>query len=162
MGVEVERKFLVSGAGWRDLVARSAPIRQGYLLAEPQKVVRVRQFGQRAFLTIKGKQTGLARPEFEYVIPPTDAPGLLRMCSGVVEKVRYDLSIPAALWTVDVFEGANAGLVVLEIEDEPGQDRVSALTRADLPAWVGEEVSEDFAYTNAALSKKPFSTWERA
>lgn len=82
MGVEVERKFLVSGAGWRDLVARSAPIRQGYLLAEPQKVVRVRQFGQRAFLTIKGKQTGLARPEFEYVIPPTDAPACCACAVG--------------------------------------------------------------------------------
>ena len=162
MGVEVERKFLVTGAEWKDLVVSSAPIKQGYLLAEPQKVVRVRLFGERAYLTIKGKQTGFARPEFEYQIPATDAADLLRMCSGVVEKTRYDLSVPGAAWTVDVFEGANAGLSVLEIEDEPGQNRVSDITRASLPAWVGEEVSEDFAYTNAALSKKPFSTWERA
>lgn len=162
MGVEVERKFLVTGEGWRQLVSGSAAIRQGYLLADPGKVVRVRLFGERGFLTIKGGQSGLARAEFEYPIPSADAVELLQMCTGLVQKMRYDLAVPGALWTVDVFEGANAGLTVLEIEDEPGQKSVSALSDAELPAWVGREVSEDFRYTNAALCQRPYGSWQRA
>jgi adenylate cyclase len=33
MGVEIERKFLLAGDGWRNLVERSERIAQGYLVA---------------------------------------------------------------------------------------------------------------------------------
>ena len=35
MAVEIERKFLVDGDGWREGVERSVPMRLGYLAADP-------------------------------------------------------------------------------------------------------------------------------
>ena len=41
MGLEIERKFLVTADGWRK-GARRSRLRQGYLLAGKEKSVRVR------------------------------------------------------------------------------------------------------------------------
>ncbi len=52
MGVEIERRFLVTGDGWR---AGAAPVEmaQGYLSTDPRRVVRVRLAGGQGFLTVK-------------------------------------------------------------------------------------------------------------
>ncbi|MBN2885751.1 MAG: CYTH domain-containing protein [Chromatiaceae bacterium] len=164
MGVEIERKFLVRGEGWRDAVEASWPIRQGYLAApEPlaasgaRATVRVRRSGEQAFLTIKGpgQGAGLARAEFEYPIPPADADALLAELAlpGMIEKVRHRVRHGAHGWELDVFAGENAGLVLAELEltheDEP----------FERPDWLGEEVTQDGRYYNAALARHPFSRW---
>ena len=56
-------------------------------------------------------------------------------------------------WEVDVFEGANKGLVLAEIELDHEYEHFS------LPSWVGSEVSHDPRYYNSHLSKVPFTTW---
>src|SRR5262249_45577606 len=68
MAREIEHKFIVDTRLWKP---RSTGIRieQGYLSTEKERVVRVRIFGERAALTIKGETRGLAREEFEYEIP---------------------------------------------------------------------------------------------
>ena len=53
MGQEIERKFLVTGDGWRGH-ARGVRFRQGFLSTEPERVVRVRVAGTQGLLTIKG------------------------------------------------------------------------------------------------------------
>jgi adenylate cyclase len=54
---------------------------------------------------------------------------------------------------VDVFEGANAGLIVAEIE-------LGAEDEAfEKPDWAGREVSDDPRYYNMNLAKHPYSTW---
>ncbi|MQT12003.1 CYTH domain-containing protein [Rhizobiales bacterium Sp-1] len=156
MAVEIERKFLVVGDGWQAESAGSTPIRQGYLARSASAIVRLRIAGDEAFVTIKGKTDGLTRPEFEYAIPVADAEDLLKLCEdGVIEKVRHDVPVDAAPWTVDVFSGDNAGLVFAEVEC-PSEEAAEAVL---LPSWLGREVSHDRRFDNASLSRRPFVQW---
>jgi adenylate cyclase len=154
MGIEIERKFLVSSEGWRQATGTQTRFSQGYLSRDPARTVRVRLAGERAFLTIKGATQGATRAEFEYEIPVADAQQLLAMSDGpVVDKVRHLCTHEGMTWEVDEFLGANAGLVVAEIEL---QSEGQAFGR---PAWLGEEVTGDARYVNANLAVTPFSVW---
>ncbi|WP_040312795.1 CYTH domain-containing protein [Gleimia coleocanis] len=168
MAVEVERKFLVAGDGWQQLVRDSQHFGQGYLAASENCLVRVRVGADTAWLTLKGRdmQAGsesgsvsgsisegglLKRFEFEYEIPVADGQQLLEQLTyASLEKTRFFLDMPEYDWTVDVFSGRYAGLVLLEIEGSG----VESLDAAKLPDWVGAEVSNDPAYANANLAKK--------
>ncbi|MFL0791783.1 MAG: CYTH domain-containing protein, partial [Prochlorococcus sp.] len=78
MGLEIERRFLVLGEGWRSLAGPPQPFRQGYLVSgELGFTVRVRiQAREKAWLTLKAPAEGIARHEFEYPIPLLDAESL--------------------------------------------------------------------------------------
>ena len=154
MGVEIERKFLLQGDAWRGL-GQPVLLRQGYLSSARERVVRVRIEGEQAMLTIKGANVGATRGEWEYPIPLADAAELLDgLCEQpLIEKYRHRIEHAGMVWEVDEFLGANAGLVVAEIElaseDQP----------FDKPDWVGAEVSGDARYYNANLIRHPFSQW---
>lgn len=154
MAQEIERKFLVAGASWKD-GATGTLIRQGYLSSVSERTVRVRVAGRKAFLTIKGVNRGFSRTEFEYPIPPDDAAAMLdALCERpLIEKTRWVVPFKGFTWEIDEFHGENAGLVVAEVE------LPSADTRPELPPWVREEVSSDPRYFNANLAKRPFTTW---
>jgi adenylate cyclase len=78
MGIERERKFLIKNEERRSAVKDGGElIRQGYLVAEEKRSVRVRVAGNEGFLAIKGKTVGTSRPEFEYPIPVQEAIPLL-------------------------------------------------------------------------------------
>ena len=152
MGIEIEHKFLVVDDSWNENVTPTY-IRQGYLSVQP--TVRVRIFGKKAFLTIKSKASGNTRAEYEYEIPISEAEEMLdKLCpQPQIEKHRYHVSHAKHVWEIDVFFGANQGLVVAEVElDSPDEPFV-------LPSWVGKEVTEDVSYTNAQLTIRPFSLW---
>lgn len=154
MGIEIERKFLVASDGWRQGASQQTRFSQGYLSRDPARTVRVRIAGEQAFLTIKGKTQGASRAEFEYAIPAADAQQLLAISDGpVVEKIRHLCVVGGMTWEVDEFLGANAGLVVAEIELQ-SEDQPFAH-----PAWLGAEVTGDGRYVNANLAVKPFSSW---
>ncbi len=155
---EIERKFLVDGDAWRALVSGPGrPLCQAYLSTDPDRVVRVRIDGDRAFLTIKGRNEGITRPEYEYAIPTTDARELLDLaCTVPVEKVRHHVPSSAGLWEIDEFLGANAGLVVAEIELK------SAEQSPEPPFPVLREVSGEARYYNSNLALRPFSLWSDA
>ncbi|PLY42374.1 adenylate cyclase [Janthinobacterium sp. ROICE36] len=154
MGVEIERKFLLQGDAWRGL-GQAVLLRQGYLSSARERVVRVRIEGEQAMLTIKGANVGATRGEWEYPIPLADAVELLDgLCEQpLIEKVRHRIEHAGMVWEVDEFLGANAGLIVAEIElaseDQPFEK----------PDWVGAEVSGDARYYNANLIRQPFSQW---
>ena len=153
MGIEIERKFLVKDDSWKAAADQGRLCRQGYLLSNEGATVRIRVIGEGAFLTIKGPSNGISRTEFEYEIPCADAETLLALCGNLVEKVRHLVSCAGMVWEVDVFAGANEGLVMAEIElASEGQE-------VGLPEWVGEEVSGDLRYYNACLAKHPFTGW---
>ena len=129
-------------------------IAQGYLSLDPDRSVRVRLAGNKAWLTIKGRTEGITRAEFEYPIPPQDARNLLEMClPSVIDKTRHRIPFGGHVWEVDVFHGANEGLVIAEVElaDES--------VILDPPPWAGAEVSSDFRYYNASLATRPFGAW---
>lgn len=157
MGIEIERKFLVIDDAWQNEVRDHYRITQGYLSTGKSSTVRVRRRGAEAFLTIKGAPVGFSRLEFEYSIPVEDAEVMLARLSGtaVVEKTRYEVVVEEKLWEIDVFEGANEGLTLAEIELESGRDEFR------LPSWAGEEVSGDARYANSRLAEHPFQQWKR-
>jgi adenylate cyclase len=154
MGVEIERKFLVSSDAWRRL-GEPVLLRQGYLSADPMRTVRVRIEGEQGVLTIKSKNEGASRGEWEYPIPLQDAEELLdRLCERpLVEKYRRRIDHQGFTWEVDEFLGENAGLVVAEIE-LPAEDAVFAL-----PDWIGREVTGERRYYNSSLIRLPYSKW---
>ena len=155
MGVEIERKFLLNGDQWRAL-GQPLLLRQGYLSSTPARVVRVRIEGEQAFMTVKGKSVGATRGEWEYPIPLLDANELLALCEQpLVEKYRRKIEFAGNVWEVDEFLGANAGLVVAEIE------LFSENQQFERPEWIGAEVTHDARYFNSALARHPYSAWQR-
>ena len=155
MSTEIERKFLVDTTQWTPRDAGTV-FRQGYLSSHRERTVRIRLEGDRAKLTIKGPTRGVTRTELEYDIPREDADRLLELCEQpLIEKTRYVEDHGGLRWEIDVFHGANAGLVVAEVELEREDQPVTK------PAWVTDEVSEDPRYYNANLIHHPYSAWTK-
>ncbi len=161
MGIEIERKFLVTGEVWRDEAHKVLPMAQGYLndlaMVEGggQKAsVRVRIEGEEAFLNLKSRERGHTRQEFNYPVPVDDARELLALCvGGLIDKRRHYVQHAGHLWEVDEFLGDNAGLVVAEIELQHGDEAFQ------MPAWAGRQVTESLRYYNLALASRPYAQW---
>ncbi|GAB4361188.1 MAG: CYTH domain-containing protein [Gammaproteobacteria bacterium] len=155
MGIEIERKFLIRDASWRDGIERSERFEQGYLATGEQATARVRVACDRAWLTIKGRKAGISRREFEYAIPVADGRQMLEeLCGGrVVVKTRHWVNYRGRVWEVDEFEGENTGLVLAEAELASPDETIEP------PPWIGEEVSDDPRYYNAYLAEHPYKTW---
>jgi len=156
MPVEIERKFLVK----KDLLPalrNGMHLVQGYLAISAEVTVRIRSKGENAFVTIKGKSTGLSRPEFEYEIPLQEAKEMLeKLCvKPLIEKTRYLISENGKQWEVDVFEKENEGLILAEIELMHEEQKII------LPPWAGEEVTGNPDYYNVNLVRTPFKNRER-
>jgi len=142
--MEIERKFLIKNMPVLEQYERKH-ITQGYLNTDP--VVRVREDGDRYYLTYKGKgllareeaNLPLTREAFEHLIAKSDG--------KIIMKTRY--LIPLAPYTIelDVFEGDHAPLVMAEVEF-PSLEEANAFS---IPAWFGEEVTNDPAYHNSNM-----------
>ncbi len=171
VALEIERRFLVTGEGWRPHVRRCSRLRQGYLAASPEGVtVRVRlreaspssdletspEEGRQGWLTLKADAGGFARHEFEYLIPPADAEGLLELASHQLRKWRYGLDLPGGDWVLDRFEAENAPLQLVEVELESEDQAVV------VPPWCGREITDRPELSNAALARRPLSHWPAA
>ncbi|MBU3917696.1 CYTH domain-containing protein [bacterium] len=154
MTKEIERKFLLKNDSWRENAVGTG-FRQGYLPTRDECVVRVRIAGYNAYLTIKGRNVGISRLEFEYAIPVSEADSMLdKLCvKPIIEKTRYNVSHEGLLWEIDVFTGENEGLILAEIELNTEEQQIQ------LPEWIGEEVSEDPKYYNSNLVKNPYCNW---
>lgn len=155
MGKEIERKFLIDQQKWANLSKPEGKLfRQGYLLTDEDKTIRVRATATKGFLTIKGQTIGATRMEYEYEIPVAEATELLDNFSlSELSKTRYEIPFSGKLWEVDVFLGDNKGLIVAEIELD-SEDEIFAL-----PDWVSREVTEEEKYYNSNLTVTPFKDW---
>ena len=155
MGKEIERKFLIDHQRWVNLSKPEGKLfRQGYLLTDKDKTIRVRVTETKGFLTIKGQTIGATRMEYEYEIPVAEATELLDNFSlSELSKIRYEIPFSGKLWEVDVFLGDNKGLIVAEIELD-SEDEIFTL-----PDWVSREVTEEEKYYNSNLTVKPFKDW---
>ncbi|WP_101689871.1 CYTH domain-containing protein [Dysgonomonas massiliensis] len=153
--VEIERKFLVGG-DFKSLAISHTHIVQGYLSSVPERAVRVRIAGDKAFLTIKGNSSanGLTRFEWEKEIDIAEAKELIKLCEpGVIDKTRYLIPVGKHVFEVDEFFGENEGLIVAEIELGSEDEKY------EKPEWLGEEVTGDERYYNASLVKQPYTKW---
>ncbi len=155
--IETERKFLVKNDGYKSEAVGNRRIRQGYIVRESGRTVRVRIADDKAFLTIKGPSPdGLSRMEWETELSMDDARNLMTLCKdGIIDKNRY--LIPAGdgrYFEVDEFHGDNEGLTVAEIELSDADEQIPA------PSWLGKEVSGDSRYYNSCLCSFPFRKWK--
>jgi CYTH domain-containing protein len=156
MAKEIERKFLVKSLNFKE-IGTPYRIKQGYLSTENNRVVRVRIYGNKAFLTIKSSAVGYSRDEFEYEIPIKDAQTMLKMCiQPIIDKTRYIVYNEGNKWEIDVFNGENSGLIIAEIELK------SRNSKFKLPDFVGQEVTTDGRYYNSYINLHPYSTWKNA
>lgn len=154
MGIEIERKFLVVSDAWRAQVADSRYIAQAYLGGD-QCSVRVRIDAEHANINIKGLRVGRVRTEYEYPVPVPDAKAVMSEFAGArVEKQRHRIYVDDLCWEIDEFLGANAPLVVAEVELDHADQPVAR------PAWLGEEVTDDRRYYNVFLAASPYSRWQ--
>ncbi len=153
MGLEIERKFLVKD----DFIPSSntqIKIEQAYLSSTSETTVRIRIADLKAFITIKGKTTGISRLEYEYEIPFADAQEMIKLSlSTPIKKVRHIIQYKNKKWEVDVFQGENEGLILAECELNSEDETIN------LPDWVKQEVSGNQKYSNSNLSKEPFKYW---
>lgn len=156
---EIERKFLVDKEALSEEHPKldqfaSVHIAQGYLLSGPEGSARVRQKGDSFFLTVKVKagedrteryevEPKISKETFDEIWPATEG--------RRVEKVRYHipLSDMVEIIELDVFEGDLEGRMLAEVEFR-SLDEAKAFQP---PAWFGQDVTENPAYTNAAIAE---------
>lgn len=161
MGIEIERKFLVTGDGWRAQAREVVAMAQGYLndlavldSGAMKASVRVRIAGDSAYLNLKSRELGHTRQEFDYPIPVEDARALMALCTGgAIDKRRHYVEHQGHVWEVDEFLGDNAGLVVAELELEHADEAYAR------PDWLGREVTDAARYYNLALATRPYARW---
>ena len=156
MGKEIERKFLVTGMPW--VGQKGVRIIQGYLSLNPERTVRVRLVENKGVLTIKGKNKGAVRLEYEYSIPKFEAKELLEnLCEGsLIEKMRYRLEVGEVVFEIDEFFGDNEGLIVAEVELKSEDQEFTK------PEWLGEETTQDPRYFNSNLVSHPYKQWKES
>ncbi len=172
MALEIERRFLVAGDGWRAHAGAPQALAQGYLAAAAEGLtLRVRRVvlpagegavaaadpaAAEAWLTLKLPAEGIARHEFEVAIPAGDADQLLDHCPTALRKRRHRLDLPGGDWVLDLFEAANAPLLIAEVELEHPDSPVA------VPSWCVREITGDHRFSNAALARRPFAHWPAA
>lgn len=146
MSLEIEHKYLVKNDKYREMSVKSIHMIQGYICRIPERTVRIRIKDDKAFLTIKGKNYGAVRKEFEYEIPLADAKDLIMMCQPpLIEKIRHIVPFNSHTWEVDEFMGSRKGLVTAEIELEYDNEIY------DIPDFIGENVTGNPTYYNSNL-----------
>ena len=156
-GLEIERKFLVKGDGYKQQAYSHSHIQQGYICSSHGRTVRVRIRDERGYLTIKGpsENGGLSRYEFEKEITLDEAEHLMQLCEpGIIDKTRWLVKSGQHTFEVDEFFGENEGLVMAEVE--LGSEDESY----EKPDFIGQEVTGDRRYYNSHLRKLPFCRWK--
>ena len=156
MTFEIERKWLISaGRVPYDLTrAEKQTMEQAYVSFDPTIRIRRINDGERHVLTVKarsGNGSALVRREEEFDISAESYAFLMRKHEGcVLTKTRYKVrNADGYTEEIDIFEGDLAGLAYLEIEF-PSVEKAAAYPS---PSWVDKEVTEDPAFTNAALAR---------
>jgi len=154
MAIEIERKFLVNSIPIKNIDI-SKRIKQGYIINNKEKTLRIRQSDDDYTITIKGKTTGISRLEFEYPIPKKDADIIFKhLCNGhIIKKTRHYVCHKSFTWEIDEFHDINHGLIVAEIELKHENEQF------ELPHWVGKEVTGDLKYNNVNLCTNPYEQW---
>jgi len=146
MGMEIEHKYLVKDSSYVEMACDKSEIKQGFLSRDPERTVRVRIRDDKGYITIKGKGSGPAHPEYEYEVPLEDAMEMMALCvPPIIEKTRYIVLHEDNRWEVDEFHDKLQGLVLAELEV------ASEDYRFPLPPFIGKEVTGDRRYYNSQL-----------
>ncbi|OUR60505.1 hypothetical protein A9Q74_12855 [Colwellia sp. 39_35_sub15_T18] len=146
---EIERKFLVAQLpNLSD--AKQSVIKQGYLTHVDDSVeVRLRQKEHEFYLTVK-QGAGLIRTEVETSIVQEQFTTLWPLTVGArIEKVRWTGNITNNLfYELDIFSGQLETLQLVEVEFSS----IASAEKFIIPAWFGQEVTEDKRFKNKSLA----------
>ena len=153
MGIEIERRFLISNEDWKSQIIRKEDFNQGYLNSKGDEwATRVRVVdNKKAYITLKSSINGLKNYEFEYSIPIKDAIELIKFSKYKIMKTRYQIKINKKDWVVDLFNGSNSYLKIAEIELNSESEKIQ------VPSWCGQEITGIKALSNASLAQTPIS-----
>ena len=147
--MEIERKFLVRELPGPLNQYENAALEQGYLCIGP--VVRVRQEGEKYYLTYKGSGQ-MVREEYNLPLKEKSYLHLIAKTDGYrIRKIRYRIPLPGPegfIAELDVFTEPGR-LVMAEVEFE-SQEQAEAFTP---PPWFGEEVTFRREYHNSYMSR---------
>lgn len=155
MGVEIERKFIVSGDIAKDYYEKAMngqyeykKIEQAYLTTNP--VIRVRKSNDKYYMTYKGK--GFIERE-EYNLPLTEEAYMTlreKADGNIISKTR--VLIPYDRYTIelDIFDKPFEKMTIAEVEFETLDDA----NNFSKPEWFLEDVTEDRRYSNSYLSRQ--------
>lgn len=163
MANEIEFKYKVLNDSWKKDVVKRMLVIQGYVSTAKELTSRIRTTEdletneQKGYSTFKGRSKPTAdgaseNQEFEYEIPYDDAEDLIGLTELKIKKIRNIIPIKGTdlKWEVDEYLDTNLdNLVTAELEVKQGQKKPSVL-----PAWIGEDVSNDPNYKNVILAKK--------
>lgn len=149
-GFEIERKFIVNSLPDDIQEYSCKPMVQGYLATNSDDLhIRIRQAGQRYYLTVKSGQ-GLFRREVEIELQRDQFEALWPLTENRhVEKTRYYIPWNGYTLELDVYVGKLEGLYTLEVEFATR----SEAERFQQPDWVGKEVTDDRRYENFQLAQ---------
>lgn len=144
MAFEIERKFLVKDHSYVAMADSAKILRQAYLSTRPESTVRVRTVDKCGYLTVKSKNIGAIRHEWEYEIPYDDALEMMSNCAAtpVIEKIRYNVG----RWEIDEFRNSLSGLTIAEIELKDENEKIA------IPEFIGEEITGDSRYYNSVIA----------
>lgn len=106
-----------------------------------------------AFVTVKGPAVGGTRYEAERTIDVYIATELIRRAGVRIIKNRFSAWIGEDGWSIDVFGGDNAPLVIAEAE------RARPVTDLVIPNFCVTEITDQARFSNDGLAARPFSAW---
>lgn len=145
MGMEIEKKYLVSDVPFDLEKLEKKIIEQGYLNQKP--VVRVRRSNDKYYMTYKGEGL-MAREEYNLPLNEEAYNHLVSKCDGhIIKKTRYIIPIENDLVVeLDVFDYPK-GLVMAEVEFPD----IETANSFNPPSWFIKEVTEDPKYHNVNM-----------
>ncbi len=149
MGVEIERKFIVTSLPENLLNGVTGEeILQGYLICDDRRELRLRKRAGNYLMTVK-RGSGLTRMEQEQPIDRQLFDMLWPLTENRrIEKIRYCLQQGDHLLEIDIFKGTLAPLILLEVEFED----TAASANFKVPDFVNREVTDDKNYKNSRLA----------
>lgn len=157
MAKEIERKFLLAKGSSIPIPENyiNVKIKQGYILLEKDKQLRVRLYVNKGFmkcflcLKYTGKQI---RDEYEYLVPEKDGKEIYSKCNLTVEKKRLSFNshhMSEVHYDVDTFPN---GMQWIEVEFKSIKDMKK--WEKNIPSWIGKEITSVSKYSNITLAKQ--------
>ena len=106
-------------------------------------------------ITLKGPMNAGTRYEAEREVDVAVGIEMIRRGGSRIVKTRHSSWLGSDGWVIDTFGGANAPLVVAEVE------RGGPVTDLAIPAFCVTEVTDDPRFSNDALARTPYGGWSR-
>jgi CYTH domain-containing protein len=153
--VEYERRFLVSThSNWRSAVESYSKTFEDKYLRHARLRLRILTDSDTGRRIIKlTKKFESASAYFQTISRILLSPSEYQLLDGLegdrIRKVRHYHNYHGRVFSIDVFEGELDGLILCEIETEG----IEELMRAEPPAYVKYEVTEDAFFTGGNLCR---------